>query len=915
MKKLLYGLCLLFITSCVHSGIIVIESYDGMHTDESALLISDTQSPDMSNCDPSSDGLSLQRRDGQSFLFDITYTTYSVKSIGFLKNSSYDVALIGYGNIIESVDRAYTKTVIHSTATVGYTWDFVQHQETVYATNGKDDVFSFDGASTTSIPSAPTGTSIAIYNDTFFISNYPNNKARIQYSAYSSPTDWTTGTGPTEGRSFDVADYGDQVVDLEVNGGVLGILCSNSLLKLSGTQNPYQVIEVDKSIGCKSKGSVTTYRGLTYFLGTDGQYYATNFVTVDSISEDEFFTAFDNSGLAQKVSSFQIKSSQVEWGAGISSHTSTTILVDSVVLSTGTTIYTTALDWNAFTLTNVDSTTILGSITLLASSSTIVTTSPNFNSVLSATNFLGQTITLPINTSANILSVDVTMADGSPTSDTITLSIYTDSGSDSPDTLLGQQTFPAINLSATTKVISFTFDESIPILESIVYWIVLSKTDSNQVLVRGSSSNSHDGGKAFLSLDGGSSWSVSSPVIERIVGVYTDMYISSGIAISPIIDTTFNNPIYGTLVTNWTIPTGTEIVQFLRTSTLSDLSDNPNWVEIPNTGVLSTLDAKRYIQYKSSLTTTISNVTPTQNDTTLIWSTTGYYITDAFTTIDINTWGLFEVDEALNEGTIDYSCFSTNTIVQDYDLTISSMVTWIDQTKDAIISVATNTYIYVKSTFTITSGTQTPAINAITLNWNSGSNSTEDMTARWFNNRLYVGVLASGSSSKNDAVFVYDPDIGEGAWWKYLSGVNPSVFADWDGKFLIASSTGASVSEFLTGDKDFGMDIDAYYYTKKLFAPTLYQPDSYDTLSVAFDAQDSGNLLIDYYLNGASASENQYILDMTDGTDIIFKNFKFPRATNAYYIQFKISNQLGSYFNFYTLQAITADLPFRIQMQ
>ena len=929
MRKLL-GLCVaLFISSYAFSGQVVIESFEGMDPDESALLISETKSPDMSNTDLSQDGLSLKRRKGQAQLFDISITTYSAKSFGTLKNSSYDLLLVGYANVVETVDKAYTKSIIHSTATIGYTWDFVQHQETVYATNGKDDVFSFDGVSTTSILSAPKGTSIAIYNDTFFISNHSGNKANIQQSAYGAPTNWTTDTGATDGRSFDVADYGDQVVDLEVNGGVLGILCSNSLLKLSGTQNPYQVIEVDKNIGCKSKGSVTTYRGLTYFLGSDGQYYTTNFVSVESISEDEFFSAFDNSGLAQRVSNFRTKSTEFDFSSGISSHTSTSISPGNVVLSTGTTVYTSEADWNAFTTIGVDTDTISGSVILSSSGffdsfdDLDYTNDPTWTvSAGSWDASLGFLRPTTVDNNVIVTPLSSTLVGKS----TITISFITKAVGGSPITVLdvyvyrnsaGSNYF-ALHWNDVGKVTIETPNgesseaSSDPFSGPLNFTAVQTDEDTYQL---------YEDGVLILTYNDSSAQTIpSSPLFQleadgTIVIDDFGSYTSNGLITSPIIDTTFDTPVWGTIVGSSSTPSSTEIGYYARSSTDSAMGDDPTWVAQTNEAQVTGIDNKRYIQLKSTFTTTFSSATPQLDDLTLIYSVTGYYITSEVVIAEINTWGLFEVDEELNGGSMIYSITSTNTVQSDSNLQDGS-VAWTVQPNNAIVVVATNTYVYVKSTFTITNGTQTPTIKAITLNWNSGSNTSEDMTAQWFDDRLYVGVMKSSSSSSNDAIFVFDPSIGiRGAWWKYLTGVNPSVFTDWDGKFLIASSTSAVVAEFLTGDTDLGENIDAYYFTKKLFVPTLYQPDSYSILSLAYDVQDSGNLLVDYYLNGASTSENQYKRDMTNGTDIIFENFKFPQATNAHYIQFRISNDSGSFFNFYSLQALTEDLPFRIQLQ
>lgn len=949
----LFVLCMLYGgMNRVSAEIFTLDSYKGMNTEESSLLIPVDKSPNMDNCDPSKDGLSLSRRKGQTELFTITYSTYHVTSFGSIKNTSYDRLLIGYGDQVEAYDTAYSATVIHSSATVGYVWDFAQYMDNTYATNGADTVFYTGGNTKTFIADAPKGTCIEFFNNTCFIADVSGNKARVYYSVYGDATDWTTSTSPTDGDSIDVADYGEQVVELKVLGNSLLVLCSTSLMKIVGIENPYQVIEVDKSIGCKSKGSVSIHLGWCYFLGDDGQKYKTNGSIVENVSEDEFYDDFDATGISQRTANFSTLTSQSDFEAGITSHTSTSISAGSVVLSTGTTTYTSAGDWNTWTLTNIDTTTVSGSMVLSKTGDDVTlddftdgnyTTNPTWTVTESGSptgtwavtsnklKFLGELgigkysrIGTPVYSTIigktayscqfkltlndvtngfrvfiykNVAATEYLVVTGNLLSTNVTLQLVTSGGGFTSANFASGMTN---NTEATVKVqqISSTFK----------VWIdddlKLTQTDSGGTYIVPS-------GATFNIWPNAVGQAGADDYIKIDDIQYFHMYETSGEAISPIYDTQKDiNLVWGLMEWGSATVSNTTNKIYVRTSTDSAMGDSPAYVEQTDEAQI-TETAKRYIQTKSTMATTNVLATPQINEVSFSYGTTGYYITDEIPTVDINTWGLFEVsDEQADTGaSISYFTYSSNTIVSDSDL--KDVVSWTVQAADAIIVVSTNTYIWAKAVYDIVSATQVPSVDAVTFNWVSGATTTEDVASCWWDERLYIGVLKSVNSSTNDTCFVHDPELA--SWWKYSTGCYPSALTTWKGKFIIASSTCGVVSEFLEGTTDLGDDITAYYYTKHMPIGSLNAISSFKNISIVYDRQSAGNLVLSYYLNGATTAEpDPYTLDMTGGHLIHIDNFNFPLATNAYYIQFKIYNESGSDFNFHSFMGTTKEMPFRV---
>ena len=394
---------------------------------------------------------------------------------------------------------------------------------------------------------------------------------------------------------------------------------------------------------------------------------------------------------------------------------------------------------------------------------------------------------------------------------------------------------------------------------------------------------------------------------------FKEIYPTTSFAVSPIIDTVNSiNGVFGLLVTSSSTPENTNIEYEIRTSTDSNMGDSPSYTAVLS-GAKPSNTFKQYVQIKSSFTSSAVLNTSQLNDITLDWATTGYYITPEFVIAAINSWGVFEVDETLNDGTMTYFTYSSNTIVSDGDL--KDVVTWTSQTKNAIIVVATNTYVWAKAVYSITVATQVPAVNAVTLNWVSGSDTSEDMTAFWDGERLYLGVMQTNTSSTNDGVFVWDPELK--AWWPYKTGVFPSVLTFWNNTFLVASSTAGVVYSFLEGETDNGADIDAYYRTKYLTATGGLSPfvTSLQYLGVVYDRQTSGNLLMDTYLNGNATAVDTYTFDQTGGDDIHFDLFKIPHSSNCRYFQFRIYNSAGSAFTLHSIFGETKTFPIRFGVQ
>lgn len=955
MKRLSLIFASIFATINIYASSLVVDSFQGMNTEESKIAIDPTKSPDMDNMELSVDGTSIHRRDGQTKLFTITYSTDSVKSFGSVKNDTYDKLLVGYGQSVVAYDKAYGSTVIHSSATDNNIWSFAQYQDYTYAVNGVDTDFKTDGNIKTFITAAPKGRCQVFFNNTWFIARTTDNKARVYWSVLGDPSDWTLGADDTDSGYVDVADYGEQIVELQVLGDSVIILCTSSIMKIIGEENPYQVSEVDKSIGCKSKGSVSTQLGFTYFLGTDGQFYRTDGYAVQNISKDEFRRVVGSASIAVRTSDSQTYSEKSAWDTGITSHTTTGITDGSVTCSSFTTVYTSSSDWNTWTLTNVDTTTVAGKMLIPYDSGVLdsftdgdFTSNPTWTEVAGGFGINGNFL-YHADSATGMIYTSLPSGWAGRNQFDITFSYLAGEDDESREYIYVYTNTTSGGVSDhTSSFLIYFYNTTSPTTRGIALYVDGCSKASNATAAPLPS----DGWTTFRCLRTyGNDFYIyknsielfhvgvsanpipSSPIffINRqavnsdfawaIDTIFTpSAYLKQGTAISPVIDSGTEDG-FNLLWKNigWTssTPERTTFEWFVRSSTDSLMGNNPTWVSHSTTTTLGSIvvstnvTTDRYVQLKATMTTTDIQQTPEIHSVDLNWVTTGYFITPGFITDNINSWGLFEAVETLSGGTISYSVAGSS-----YSVSASSLQTsasWNTQPNNAIVVIATNTYVYVKASYSLTLGTQTALLDSMTINWYSGDSNSQDFCSLWFEDRMYVGVMQNSSSQYNDAVLVFDPNLN--SWWQYKNGVNPSAMISWADKFIIASSTGGVVSEFLNGNTDLGEEINCYWKSKYFTGGDSLgvKVTSLQHYTVIYDTNTTGNFKVDINLNGSNTAENTYTISLAEPStqDLGYASSNFPNSYNCRYFQFKIYNESGSDLSFHGLVAETQEFPYR----
>ncbi len=188
----------------------------------------------------------------------------------------------------------------------GYTgtnrWQFLQFGNLALASNGSENIQSFDVNSSTAFASlssdAPIAKYITVVRDFVVAANIgagtsPN---MVRWSGINDATTWTTTA--TSQSDFQLLPDGGDVTGLV--GGEFGIVfLEKAIVRMSYIGSPliFQFDTISRNVGCIEGNSIAQYAGTAYFLSDDG-FYATNgqtFTGIGSEKVDRYF--FNNANI------------------------------------------------------------------------------------------------------------------------------------------------------------------------------------------------------------------------------------------------------------------------------------------------------------------------------------------------------------------------------------------------------------------------------------------------------------------------------------------------------------------------------------------------------------------------------------------------------------------------------------------
>lgn len=183
----------------------------------------------------------------------------------------------------------------------------------------------------------------------------------------------------------------------------------------------------------------------------------------------------------------------------------------------------------------------------------------------------------------------------------------------------------------------------------------------------------------------------------------------------------------------------------------------------------------------------------------------------------LTSWGAMTVTESIvSPSSITYY---TRASTNPFTVT-SSTPAWVSQTKNALISASTGTYMQLRADEWMAGAPTSPLLNDFTLTWFTGANAIPMASTVW-DNRYWLSLTTTTADSANDAVLVLN---SRGAW--SLFDIHAGAFTQYRNSLYHADSA-ASGSIYLDnqGYGDNGNSINAFVKSKNLALGSLAADD------------------------------------------------------------------------------------------
>jgi len=298
---------------------------------------------------------------------------------------------------------------------------------------------------------------------------------------------------------------------------------------------------------------------------------------------------------------------------------------------------------------------------------------------------------------------------------------------------------------------------------------------------------------------------------------FDNIYISgnfinqAGTFTSPIFDTALSTPVGGPFSFSDTVPAGSTIAYSVRGSTAGNNTAWNAWTLVSTTTSgayrMSSVDGKRYWQYKANFSTSYSTQTPALNDVTLMARTTAEYYSDVkFIGPAISNWITFDSNESTDGGSLSYW---TRTSMTAFTKSAASPA-WVPQTNHLRVAASTGTYYQWRTLFNVPSGSNTVTINDVTTNWQEGA--AAPVASLVWDHRYHLCVMNAASATSNDRCWVYQRNKK----WTHFDGPNYAALTLFNNEPLAGSAnTDGKIYRIMRPGvyNDDHVAIDAYWET------------------------------------------------------------------------------------------------------
>lgn len=828
-----------------------------------------------------------------------------------ITHSSHSVYRTNYGASPVSLTTTSTSYEIDITAAYGK----------LIVANGFDNVWTWDGTSTSTLVGAPRCTYLGFADERVYCANTATSGSQVAVSSFGGSAYWTVPTTLTADAptSFTFQrDDGENITCFKVTpwGKFVGKPTSTHIIK-GYDNNTYYKRVIDPKIGCVDNRSVQMLDGRLIWLAKDGVYAwsGAGAPVLISVEIDPTIKAIR-----------QLNSNRSFWfltqpgdfsqgnltASGAGAPLSTTILAGAITPSTGTFTDDSAVDFASGTMVNVSTHQIPGSIDQRITSGTIIggdfTASSGHWTI---SNVGGSSVSAHVSDVScpgpyfgstggdafcarlcggsfvagqnAFVRVDVFDA---VTQVRIASQVYTGAA--------GLNVIHPILFSNLTNGVTVTFSSGDNILfdpylkNTIIapggFNLLFDLVTRRDIVLDCNEVGSADVGKIYID------------------NVRISSYQPTGTFTSRSFDTGVSTPIFGGASISMTSDT-------LRAITFQEQSssDDSTWGSaVSFTPGNQPLQQKRYWRYIANYTTTsgtqtarIDSVGPLQSITSGYYNSPVRFIGSAIT-------GFLAFDAT--EVTVDGGLITYYTRTATNSFTVNSATpAWQGQFNHTTIqsSVLTGSTLYYqwRALFNATSGTSTVQLLDANSQWQEGV--SKPVASLAYDHRYYLSVMLSSTATNNDATLVWQKNQ---KWTKFagpqyysMGSYNNLPIA---GTALTGSEIWRIVVEGLYGDD--GDPIDAYWVSKDF---TYQAPNQSKALNeIWVDATNDPN---------AASFGAAYSIDVGYSADksSVFTSSTVAIAASASFVNAKVPMPagwaLGKYFRF-KFSNSTADEYFRI---
>ena len=638
-------------------------------------------------------------------------------------------------------------------------------------TNG---VYSWNGSSTVYVSGSPKGSIITQFHNRLWVTGaaVPNGN-QLYSSAYYSGSIWTTGLNPTDPvqLSIGLQDNFDNITAEYVYLDTLYLFKHSSIFALYGfDQTSFQISQLTQECGCIDGGSIQTFNSALEFVSLRG-IESFNGYSCTRISDPIKNKVDPAIQVRSYTTQSWVQSQQQDWQNGTLFNLSATAAPPSLVISTQAAfsgVDSTQANWQAGTLNNMDSVSYAPGLGLTLSTSIIYNggSGPSQSNTTSSGNIsygslyltdFGQsfmTNSTPYQQWSSVL-IPLCQFVG-PQNITVQLAV---NNGGVPGAVLASAVVSDAGVPTCGSGFSYVLFNMTPTVlsPSTLYWIVLPKEGTFSNSAGWAVGPKYNGLNNWSSLQGfgPSSYLFSSTIHQGIVSYNA----TSGSILSRVFDAGVSTATWlfnwGTFNTSEVDNGGTISYETQVSSSASGPWDSP--VSVTPGGTIGSAN-KEFIQYiatfsnagNPSQTPVLSSVTL---NTSVMERSSGTIQSQVWNVGALVNWGNFTVQDILNGGNIAFSiCSSTNVLMSPASCSI--------QNPNSQIVISTFPYVQWFASFTVTSATQTPALQSVTVQWFSGANNIPMSSTVW-DNRYWLSLTTNTADSFNDAVLVLNHT---GAW-------------------------------------------------------------------------------------------------------------------------------------------------------